>query len=292
MASEFRSPQSRAVGGLALLGDCVCLPGYVQSPWRERAYGDPPTCLSCDDLFDGATCDGFGTTLATVRTQPLWWRPTANALNFTRCAFGTCVGGYAEGTAFDSFSTATCANGTGGPWCEQCTDRTLYFDQQRQQCEDCAASLPGGIALLLAVAALVLAFVLLVRRLNRRGGARWRRLVRAYLSFSVRAGQDPWLRAKAKILFSFCAPAAPRTRAPPPTLPPAQPRSRPRPRPCSRPHPPLRLVWCSPVPDGPSAARVPRPTFADDGAVWPQTRSSFKWPSCTSSTSRRLSRGC
>lgn len=181
------------------LGDCTCAPGWVQDPWVTRRGGDAPRCVNCEIAYPGALCSGFGVTLRGLQTRRGWWRPTASSLNFSRCPFDSCIGGLAPDPGagvvdgfdvYDPRASSTCANGTSGAWCEQCEKAGDYFDEELQNCESCAESLPLGLTLVIAVAVLAIGMCCGARRLRRRGRPQLRRV-----SFSV--------RSKLKIIFSF-----------------------------------------------------------------------------------------
>ena len=186
---------------------CECDVGRLTLYLDGSSGGARYACTECHGTLDGADCTTRGEHLADVPTKRGFWRPSATALNFSRCPYDTCIGGsMLQAATYHPANSYSCKTGTNGAWCAQCHDSSVYFDEEAQACLACAEELPVGIGLLIAIVAAIVGIYCfgpslwrrVARRLPQQSGAltaaaRRVRLVCACFS----------LRAKFKILFTF-----------------------------------------------------------------------------------------
>ena len=112
-----------------------CLPGKASEPGAERCgcpvgnYMLNATSEDCIGCSKGMNCSNLGTVLATIRTEPGYWREHNQTDAFYRCKHSSdCVGGLVENQ---------CEKNRGGTMC------TVCFDQHVRVGADCIACPPG-----------------------------------------------------------------------------------------------------------------------------------------------------
>ena len=182
--------------------ECQCVVGFYLEPGGGL-------CTPCPA---GTTCDGAGTSLATIPVKRNFWRPSSTSSDAQPCPHAdTCAGGAAAPPRYDAASTATCAPGSGlsGVFCTLCAHasatngKRLYFDEGRVRCEPCDEQpLQLFFGLLFGVGGAAVACVVAWRWARARRGEWWQRV--------VGAARRAWRRvidgrAGIKIVFSFCA---------------------------------------------------------------------------------------
>jgi hypothetical protein len=165
-------PHATTAGGAVTSLDCKCEPSFfmlVNGTWEKGSWS-PMSRPQCQVCVDGADCDTSGTTVATLKTKPGYWRAGVDTTWFDSlvCDPATCTGGMLAAApataagrvlaeqqpdvvAHRDSADAQCAEGQSGLMCSLCDADKRYARHMGAKCIKCGLDINAEILRIVCV---------------------------------------------------------------------------------------------------------------------------------------------
>jgi hypothetical protein len=160
-------PRATTDGGAANALDCKCEAEYfmvANGTWVKGVW-EPLSRPQCQVCVQGADCSMPGTTVATLKTLPGFWRAGSSTIHFDdlSCDLNTCAGGAFSGAdpwalvsaraVIAEPSDAQCAPGQTGLMCSLCDAENRWARHMGAKCIQCGADINTEMAKIAGVLA-------------------------------------------------------------------------------------------------------------------------------------------